>query len=304
MADEKNASAQSVLRSAKEWFRALSNGFAEKDPRRPRVGVALAGGFARGIAHIGVLRVFREAGIPVDMVAGTSVGALIGASYCAGASLELMQQVASETKFADFGRWSPSWLGLATNQRIEQYLARFTSITNFEDLKTPLAIAATDINAGLPVYYYRKGPIGPAVRASCAYPGLFVPIQHEGRTLVDGFLTALVPYEGLLLMGAEVVIAVYLEPGLNGEPRTFTDVLSRSFTVIQKHADLEWRQYADVVLEPDVSPFVWDDFSKTPEMVRAGEEAAMKALPAIRAAIEAKRKPAEESEQKDQAGDG
>jgi NTE family protein len=290
MANEKEVSAQSVLRSAREWFRAFSNGFAANDERRPRVGLALAGGFARGIAHIGVLRVFREAGIPIDMVAGTSVGALIGASYCAGAPLEMMEDIACETKFTDFGRWTPSWMGLATNQRMEQFLARFSTIKNFEELKTPLAIAATDINAGLPVYYYQKGPIVPALRASCAYPGLFVPIQHEGRTLVDGFLTALVPYEGLLLLGAEVVIAVYLEPGLSGEPRTFTDVLSRSFTIIQKHADLEWRQYADVIIEPDVTPFVWDDFTKTPEMVRAGEEAAMKALPAIRAAIEGKRK--------------
>ena len=291
MPEDKNASAESVLRSAKEWLRSFSNGNGKDEPIRPRVGVALAGGFARGIAHIGVLRVLREAGIPVDMVAGTSVGALIGATYCAGATLETMEALACETKFTDFGRWTPSWLGLATNQRLEQFLGRFTSVTNFEDLQIPLAIAATDINAGLPVYYYQKGPIGPPLRASCAYPGLFVPIQHDGRTLVDGFLTALVPYEGLLLMGAEVVLAVYLEPGLNGEPRTFTDVLSRSFTIIQKHADLEWRQYVDVIIEPDVTPFVWDDFTKTPEMVRAGEEATLKVLPAIRAAIEAKRKP-------------
>jgi NTE family protein len=294
MANEKEAGTQSLMRSAKEWFRAFSNGYAAAGERRPRVGLALAGGFARGIAHIGVLRVFREAGIPIDMVAGTSVGALIGVSYCAGASLELMERVACETKFTDFGRWTPSWMGLATNQRMEQFLARFSTIKNFEELQTPLAIAATDINAGLPVYYYQKGPILPALRASCAYPGLFVPIQHEGRMLVDGFLTALVPYEGLMLMGAEVVIAVYLEPGLSGEPRTFTDILSRSFTIIQKHADLEWRQYVDVIIEPDVTPFVWDDFTKTPEMVRAGEAAAMKALPEIRAAIEGKRKKAEE----------
>ena len=293
MGNGKEANAQSLLRSAKEWFRAFSNGYTVTGERRPKVGLALAGGFARGIAHIGVLRVFREAGIPIDMVAGTSVGALIGASYCAGASLEMMEQIACETKFTDFGRWTPSWLGLATNQRMEQFLARFSTIKNFEELHTPLAIAATDINAGLPVYYYQKGPIGPALRASCAYPGLFVPIQYEGRTLVDGFLTALVPYEGLLLMGAELVIAVYLEPGMSGEPRTFTDVLSRSFTIIQRHADLEWRQYADVIIEPDVTPFVWDDFTKTPEMVLAGEAAAMKALPEIRAAIEAKTKKAE-----------
>ena len=293
MAEEKQADAQSLLRSAREWFRAATNGNAADDSKRPRIGLALAGGFARGIAHIGVLRVFREAGIPIDMVAGTSVGALIGAAYCSGASLEDMERVASETKFADFGRWTPSWLGLATNQRLEQFLARFTPLKNFEDLKTPLAIAATDINAGLPVYYYQKGPLGPSLRASCAYPGLFVPIQHEGRTLVDGFLTALVPYEGLLLMGADVVVAVYLEPGLIGEPRTFTDILSRSFTIIQKHADLEWRQFVDVIIEPDVTPFVWDDFSKTHEMIRAGEEATMKMLPGIRMAIEAKRKPQE-----------
>src|SRR5215472_16492008 len=283
MAEEKKTDAQNLLRSAREWFRAATNGNVPADPMRPRIGLALAGGFARGIAHIGVLRVFREAGIPIDMVAGTSVGALIGTAYCSGASLETMEMVARETNFTDFGRWTPSWLGLATNQRLEQFIARFSPITQFEELQTPLAIAATDINAGLPVYYYQKGPIGPALRASCAYPGLFVPSQHEGRTLVDGFLTALVPYEGLLLMGAEVVIAVYLEPGLVGQPRTFTDILSRSFTIIQKHADLEWRRDVDVIIEPDVTPFLWDDFSKTHEMVRAGEAATIKVLPAIRA---------------------
>ena len=252
--------------------------------QRPRVGLALAGGFARGIAHIGVLRVLRDEGIPVDCVAGTSVGALIGAAYCSGASLEDMERVAGETKFADFGRWTPSWLGLATNHRLEAFLARFTSVQRFEDLKTPLAIATTDINIGLPVYYC-GGPIGPALRASCAYPGLFVPVKFEGRMLVDGFLTALVPIEGALLLGADLIIAVYLESASEGEPRTFTEVLSRSFTIIQKHADLEWRRHADVIIEPDVAPFGWDDFSKTPELVRAGESAVRKALPAIRAAL-------------------
>jgi NTE family protein len=277
MAGENNAGAAGANRSG------------SSDPRPhakkcPRVGLALAGGFARGIAHIGVLRVLRDEGIPIDVVAGTSVGALIGAAYCSGASLEDMEQIGRETKFADFGRWSPSWLGLATNNRLETFLARFTSVRRFEELKTPLAIAATDINMGLPVYYC-GGPIGPALRASCAYPGLFVPVKFEGRMLVDGFLTALVPIEGTLLLGAELVIAVYLEAGSSGEPRTFTEVLSRSFTIIQRHADLEWRRHADVIIEPDVTPFVWDDFSKTPELVRAGEIGARKALPAIRTAL-------------------
>jgi NTE family protein len=254
---------------------------------RPKVGLALAGGFARGIAHVGVLRAFREAGIPIDMVAGTSVGALIGVAHCSGASIESMIALAHETSFSDFGRWTPSWLGLATNNRLEDYLARITPAKRFEELQKPLAIAATDINVGLPVYY-SSGLLGPALRASCAYPGLFAPVQFGGRTLVDGFLTALVPVEGLFLLGAEIIIAVFLETQMTGEPRTFTDVLSRSFTIIQKHADLEWRQFANVIIEPDVTPFAWDDFSKTDEMVLAGEQAARAALPAIRAVLEPK----------------
>jgi NTE family protein len=288
MPKERTGETPGFLALAKEVFRAFAYGGIPPGTKRPRVGLALAGGFARGIAHIGVLRVFREAAIPIDVVSGTSVGALIGAGYCAGTSLEAMEEMALETKFSDFGRWTPSWLGLATNNRLENYLSRVTPARRFEDLQKPLAIAATDINEGLAVYYH-SGPIAPALRASCAYPGLFVPVQHEGRTLVDGFLTALVPIEGALLLGAELVIAVYLESRMIETPRTFTDVLSRSFTIIQKHADLEWRQHADVIIEPDVTPYAWDDFTKTPEMVRAGEEAALKALPAIRAAIESKR---------------
>jgi NTE family protein len=272
------------LQAAKEKLFPLAQPEERKTSERPRVGLALAGGFARGIAHIGVLRVLREAGIPIDVVAGTSVGALIGSAFCGGATFDEMQRIAGATKFADFGRWTPSWLGLATNQRLEKFLAKFTPVATFEELSTPLAIAATDLNAGISIYYTR-GPIGPPLRASCAYPGLFVPIQFEGRTLVDGFLTAPVPIEGALLLGADVVIAVYLESSNTEQPRTFTDVLSRSFNIIQHHADLTWRQQADVIIEPDVTPYVWDDFTKTPEMVAAGEAAARAALPQIRAAI-------------------
>jgi len=272
------------FRTAKDKFRAFAYGEQSELRERPRVGLALAGGFARGIAHLGVLRVLREAEIPIDCVAGTSVGALIAVGYCAGASLEGMADVGAATSFTDFGRWTPSWLGLATNQRMEKYLARYTPVKTFEELKTPLAIATTDINAGVSVYY-SHGAIVPPLRASCAYPGLFVPIQFEGRTLVDGFLTAPVPVEGTLLLGADVVIAVYLEAGTVEQPRTFTDVLSRAFNIVQRHSDLSWRTQADVIIEPDVKTFVWDDFSKTPDMIAAGEAAALAALPQIRALL-------------------
>ena len=203
-----------------------------------------------------------------------------------------MQSIATTTTFHDFGRWTPSWLGLATNQRMEKYLTRFTTAATFEELTTPLAIAATDINAGVTVYYTR-GPICPPLRGSCAYPGLFVPIQFENRTLVDGFLTSPVPVEGALLLGADIIIAVYLEAGSLEQPRTAADVISRSFTIIQRHADLAWRQQADVIIEPDVKPFVWDDFTHTNDLVAVGEAAAQAALPQIRELLgNEKREPA------------
>jgi NTE family protein len=289
MLDRKVSEALEWLRIAKDKFREFASGNDAERTARPKVGLALAGGFARGIAHVGVLRAFRDAGIPIDCVAGTSVGALIGAGFCSGLSLEKMQEIGQSTTFADFGRWTPSWLGLATNQRMEKYLARMTPATTFAELKIPLAISATDINAGVTIYYL-NGALAPPLRASCAYPGLFVPIQYEGRTLVDGFLTAPVPVEGALIQGADIVIAVYLEAGGIENPRTAVDIISRSFNIIQKHTDVTWRQQANVIIEPDVSSFAWDDFTKTPELVAAGEAAAMNALPEIVAFLRGKKK--------------
>jgi len=289
MLDQKVSEALDWLRIAKDKFREFAHSGDRQGETRRKVGLALAGGFARGIAHIGVLRALCHAGIPIDCVAGTSVGALIGAGYCAGVSLDKMQDIGQTTTFADFGRWTPSWLGLATNQRMGKYLARMTEATTFAELKTPLAISATDINEGVTIYYM-NGPIAPPLRASCAYPGFFVPIQYEGRTLVDGFLTAPVPVEGALLQGADIVIAVYLEASGIANPRTAVDVISRSFNIIQKHADISWREQADVIIEPDVSAFAWDDFTKTPELVAAGETAALKVMPEIVAVLRGKKR--------------
>lgn len=256
---------------------------------RPCVGLALSGGFARGISHIGVLRVLEDAGIKIDVLAGTSVGALIATCYAAGVPLAEMEKLAKKTAFTDFGRWTPSWMGLATNKRMEGYLSRLTPCTDFKQLKIPLAIAATDLSKGEAVYF-TSGPIGPALRGSCAYPGLFVPIEHLGCTLVDGFLTAPVPVEGAVQLGAEVVISVYLEAGVVDSPRTVGDVISRSFTVIQRHADMRWRQKSDVIIEPDVKEFLWADFTRSPELIAAGESATVGAIKQIRAAIAAKTK--------------
>ena len=252
---------------------------------RPRIGLALGGGFARGIAHIGVLRVLQDEGIPVDLVSGTSVGALIGAAYCSGATLDEMERQGALTKFKDFGRWTISRLGMASNDKLEFYLQRFSSFTYFEELKTPLGIVATDLVRGETVCF-TEGEIGPAVRASCAYPGLFLPVEHQGKYMVDGFLTAPVPTAEARGMGAQVVIGVHLEPGLLDErPRNTIEVISRSFSIIQTHSRGVWRSAADVIIEPEVHHFLWDDFQMTPQLVAAGEAATREALPLIRAAI-------------------
>ncbi len=149
-----------------------------------------------------------------------------------------------------------------------------------------MAIAATDLISGEAVYF-KEGPLGPPLRASCAYPGLFQPVDYQGRTLVDGFVAATVPVEGVAQMGADVIVAVFLEAEAIIKPTNFTDVIGRSFTIIQRHADLAWRSRSDVVIEPLVREFAWDDFARTPQLIEAGAEAARKALPRIRAVLEA-----------------
>jgi len=253
---------------------------------RPKVGVALGGGFARGVAHIGVLHVLEEHGIKIDYISGTSAGALAGIAYASGLPFKEVVNRAASLRFGMFGQWRFSWLGLASNQRLEFYPKRYLNISTFEELRIPFTIAATDLITGEPVYF-DQGPLGPPLRASCAYPGLFQPVQYQGHTLVDGFVGATVPVEAVAKMGAEVIIAVFLDSEAMIKPTNFTDVIGRSFTIIQRHADLAWRTRADVVIEPRVREFAWDDFVRTPELVAAGEEAALAALPRLRTALEA-----------------
>lgn len=257
-----------------------------KPPVRPKVGIALGGGFARGIAHIGVLHALEEQGIPIDYISGTSAGALAGIAYASGLPFEEVVKRATALRFGVFGQWRFSWLGLASNQRLEAYPKRYLNVSTFAELRIPVTIAATDLITGEPVYF-NEGPLGPPLRASCAYPGLFQPVQYQGRTLVDGFVGATVPVEGVVKMGADVIIAVFLDAEAMVKPTNFTDVIGRSFTIIQRHADLAWRTRADVVIEPRVREFAWDDFGKTPELVTAGEEAAMAAMPRLRTVVDA-----------------
>ena len=272
------------------WFKRAIQGFrsfayADSSNGRPKIGVALGGGFARGIAHIGVLRVLEQEQIPIDFIAGTSVGALVAATYASGTPTDEMERHGALTKFSDFGRWTLSRMGMASNGRLEEYLHRFTSARTFAEMKIPLCIVATDLIAGESVHF-RDGEIGAALRASCAYPGLFLPVEYRNRILVDGFLTETVPAPAVREMGADIVISVHLEPGLlASKPRNTIEVISRSFSILQIAATQSWRAATDVLIEPNVHHILWDEFVKTPQLVAAGEAATRAAMPRLRAAL-------------------
>jgi NTE family protein len=171
---------------------------------------------------------------------------------------------------------------MATNDRIEDFLHKFTTAKFFHEMKVPLSIVATDLLSGTSIHF-TQGEIGPALRASCAYPGLFLPVEHQSRILVDGFLTETVPAEAARDMGADIVIGVHLEPGLlRSAPRNTIEVISRSFSILQTSATQLWHSDVDVLLEPDVHHVQWDEFVKTPQLVAAGEAATREAVPQIK----------------------
>jgi NTE family protein len=250
----------------------------------PKIGVALGGGFARGLAHIGVLKVFEEEKIPISFIAGTSVGSVIGAGYASGISARELSEIASLVRFKDFSRWTFSRFGLFSNDKMTIFLHKILRCDTFEELRIPLAIAATDIVTGEPAVFTTGNLVDP-VRASCAYPGMFLPVNIDGRLLVDGLLAHAVPAVPLRQMGAEKVIAVHLSAHWvkKGGPRHVFDIIGQCFSIAQDRMCGPWKAVSDVVLEPAIGDFSYDDFARAPELIRAGEEAARTALPAIRA---------------------
>lgn len=243
----------------------------------------MGGGFARGIAHIGVLKVLEEENIPVRLIAGTSVGALMGACYCSGLSLGEMEELARNTRFSSFARWTLSRCGFASNDRMISFLTRTLKCVRFEDLRIPLGVTATDFNSGEGVVFHSGSIIDP-IRASCAYPGMFLPVEIRGRYFVDGMLSHPVPTRPLRDMGADRVLAVHLKGtwAKGGAPRNLFDVIGQSFAIAQDAMSSLWRGAADLIIEPDVAGFAYDDFKHAHVLVQAGEAAMRAALPQVR----------------------
>ena len=250
--------------------------------KRPSIGVALGGGFARGLAHIGVLKVLEEENIPVDFIAGTSVGSVIGAAYASGISAKELEEIAALVRFKDFSRWTFSRFGLFSNDKMALFLHKILRCRTFEELRIPLAIAATDIITGEPAVF-TSGDLVDPVRASCAYPGMFLPVNINGRLLVDGLLAHAVPAMPLRQMGAERVISIYLSAHWVKPkgPRHVFDVIGQCFSIAQTKMCGPWKSASDVVLEPAIGEFGYDDFVRAPDLIQAGVVAARAALPQI-----------------------
>jgi len=255
---------------------------AASPSHRPGVGLALGGGFARGFAHLGVLQVLEQHQIPISHIAGTSVGSILGAAYASGAPLERIMETCRTLRFRDIARWRVSRLGLASNQRLGDLIGRVFESRQFEDLRIPLAVVATDLSSGEPVIF-TQGNLVDAIRASCAFPGLFEPVQIGTRCLADGGLVAPVPTQAARDLGATSVIgiSVGMQDGHRGAPTNIFQVVSRAVNAAQKHQLEVWERHADLVLRPDVQSLAWDNFDRADEAIQAGAATARRALPRI-----------------------
>jgi NTE family protein len=280
-----NKGLDKIIRSVQAFGRGLSGlPGPEPPPASPGIGLALGGGFARGIAHIGVLKVLEEENIPVSLVAGTSVGALIGAAYCSGVTIPELEQMSRRVRFKDFARWTLSRYGFASNERMIKFLSSILKVKSFEELRIPLAVTATDFSTGAGVVFH-SGPLVDPVRASCAYPGMFLPVKIRGRFLVDGMLAYAVPTVPLREMGAQRVLAVHLRgtwTNSDAGPRHLFDVIGQCFAIAQEMNCGVWKAAADLVIDPDVNGYKYDDFEHSAALIRSGEAATRAALPEIR----------------------
>lgn len=251
-----------------------------------RVGVALGGGFARGIAHIGVLQVLKEHRVPIHVVAGTSAGSLVGAMFCAGLDPWLMQRAAERMNWRALVRLRLRRDGLLDSAGLERFLLSVMGDLHFEELCVPLVATATDLNTGAEVLL-SSGRVVTAIRASCAFPGIFLPVRMEGRTLVDGGLIHSVPTTVARQMGADVVIAVDLNRPSDDQkpPRNLLHIMLYSLAVVQRPQILQLLKEADVAVQPDLSQFSVVELERVQDMVQVGREATEAALPLIQDAV-------------------
>ncbi|MEZ4614246.1 MAG: patatin-like phospholipase family protein [Caldilineaceae bacterium] len=266
----------------------------ERPPRPQRIGLALGGGVARGIAHIGVLQVLEEQGIHPHYIAGTSAGALVGGLYAAGVNGTQLHELAGKLKWTMLSsmpvnlNWSALTamtmpLGLLGLDRMVEWIIRTTSHDlQFDELEIPFAAVATDVTTGETVVM-NQGAIGPAIRASCSVPGIFTPVRRDGRLLVDGGASNNLPVSVVAQMGADYVIAVDLLPYADEaqvEPKNILEVSMTSLYILIRASQRD-TPMANCVIQPAVGHVSLSDLSAVTPLVAAGRAAAERMVPQI-----------------------
>jgi NTE family protein len=258
--------------------------------KRPVVGLALGGGMARGCAHIGVLRELEKHDIPIDLIAGTSVGSLIGGAYAAGLSPDQIEKMALTITWNDLGRVTISKLGFYNSERTEEYVRKHFPVTEFEKARLPFGAVATDIQTGKMVIF-TEGSLPLAIRASCAMPIFYTPVVVNGRMMVDGGLVGHIPASVARLMGADLVIAI----DVNSQhlpippPTHLFSVMSQALSVMGRTAVQYLYADADIVIRPQIEQVRPDDLSKAADMITAGEEAARRVIDKIKRSLAPRR---------------
>jgi NTE family protein len=261
-------------------------------PPKPKIALVLGGGAARGFAHVGVIRALEQEKIPIDMVVGTSVGGLIGAIYASDLSsfdLEWTAFQLEKDDIFDFGVLNAvTGMGFAKGDKLESWVKGHIKTANIENLKIPFAAVATDLNWGYKVVL-DSGSVARAIRASAAIPGVFQPVQHQGKILVDGGVVDNIPISVAKAKGADIVIAVDIS-GNVGNPN-ITNLLGVSLqaTNIMFALNVEQsKKAADVLITPaGIGDIGMLDFTQKKRCMLAGIEATKQSMPALRKVIDA-----------------
>lgn len=261
--------------------------------KRPKIGLALGSGGSRGLAHLGVIKVLEENNIPIDYIAGTSIGAMAGGFYVSGLSIKRIEEIALETDWHRmFSLIDPHFKqGLVGGGKVETFIEKHLDGKKFEDCKIPFVAVATDLKTG-EVVVINKGKMAQAIRASISIPLVFKPIDIGGRMLVDGGLSDPVPVDIVRKMGADIVIAVNLDKHYQDEKWKpgWYGIANSSLNILRHHLAHSNVASADVVIDIDVGKNYWYQFVNGQDKILTGEKAAKEILPRLQKIINQKSK--------------
>ncbi|MBU5293334.1 patatin-like phospholipase family protein [Anaerosalibacter bizertensis] len=252
---------------------------------KPKIGIALGSGSARGFAHIGVLKALEENNIFVDIVTGSSAGALVGGLYCSGIKPEMIKNLAIQIDKKLWMDFTVSRRGILKGDKIEEILKLITGERNIEDLNKELGIVATDLQKGEGVIF-TEGPLYSAIRSSISIPGVFEPVNYDNKVLVDGGVVDRVPISLTKDLGADIVIAVDVGFSEYGN-RIFhlLDIIQQSIDIMAKKILEADKIYADILIEPPLSHIESSQFELVEECVEIGYKTALEHMDEIKGKI-------------------